>query len=161
MLDLVDRFNLPGKGTGWRGARGNMGIWAPASGILLVQLSGFGEEAYAEHVIEGIDRPIARGDRLRLFIDMEGMTNYDSALRTKLTTRLLQCREQIDSMVVLAKSRIVTMGVSVANLALGGIISAHEDRDEFAKAFESELRKSGVVGFSVGVLHTAASKTVR
>jgi hypothetical protein len=138
-----------------------MGIWAPASGILLIQLSGIGEEEYAEHVIEAIDRQLERGARLRLFIDMEGMTNYDSAMRTKLTTRLLQCRNEIDAMVVMAKSRIVTMGVSVANLALGGIIRAHEDRGEFVEAFESELRKSGVVGFSVGVLHTAASRTAR
>jgi hypothetical protein len=138
-----------------------LGIWAPASEIVLVQLSGFGEEAYAEHVIEAIDRPLERGARLKLFLDMEGMTNYDSALRTKLTTRLLQCRDQIDAMVVLARSRIVTMGVSVANLALGGIISVHEDRLEFARAFETELRKSGVVGFSVGVLHTGVPRTVR
>ena len=53
------------------------------------------------------------------------------------------------------------MGVSVANLALGGIITVYEDRAEFAHAFEGELRKSGVVGFSIGVLHTAASRTAR
>jgi len=136
-----------------------MGIWAPAPGILLVQMAGFGDEEFATHIIEAIDREIEHGRRLKVFIDMETMTNYDSTLRTKLTTRFLQCRKEIDAFVVIAKSRIVSMGVSVANLALGGIISVHEDRAGFAGSFEDELRKSGVVGFSIGVLHTAASRT--
>ena len=139
-----------------------MGIWAPAPGILLVQLSGVGEEEYAKHVIDALDRALEKGVPLKMFYDMEGMTNYDSSFRTKLTARFLECRKDIEKLVVLAKSRLVTMGISVANLALGGIITLHEDRAEFAHAFEGELRKSGVVGFSIGVLHTtAASHTAR
>src|SRR4051794_15808909 len=138
-----------------------MGIWAPAPGILLVQMAGFGDGEFATHIIDAIDREIEGGRRIKVFIDMEEMTNYDSTLRTKLTTRFLQCRKEIDAFVVLAKSRIVSMGVSVANLALGGIISVHDDRPGFTGAFEGELRKSGVVGFSIGVLHTAAARTVK
>ncbi len=128
---------------------------------MLVQLSGYGEEEYAAHIIDAIDRGLEAGGRLKMFYDMEAMNNYDSSLRTKLTARFLRCRKEIDALVFLAKSRIVSMGVSVANLALGGIITLHEDRSAFADAFESELRKSGVVGFSIGVLHTSASRTAR
>jgi hypothetical protein len=135
-----------------------MGIWAPAPGILLVQLSAYGEEQFATPIVEAIDRALETGARLKMFYDMEAMTNYDSSLRTKLTARFLQCRTETDALVVLAKSRLVSMGISVANLALGGIIKLHQDRLDFANAFEGELRKSGVVGFSIGVLHTAASR---
>lgn len=138
-----------------------MGIWAPSPGILLVQLSGYGEEEYAACIIEAIDRAVESRSRVKMFYDMEGMSNYDSALRTKLTARFLQCRKEIDALAVLAKSRLVSMGITVANLALGGMIKMHQDRAAFTGAFESELRKSGVVGFSVGVLHTAALRTAK
>lgn len=157
----MDRFNLPSKGTGWRAARGSLGIWAPSPGVLLVQLNGYGEVGYAAHIIDAIDRAVESRSRIKMFYDMEGMSNYDSALRTKLTARFLQCRKETDELVVLAKSRLVSMGVTVANLALGGLIKIHQDRASFTSAFESELRKSGVVGFSVGVLHTAASRTMK
>jgi hypothetical protein len=160
-VKCVDHFNLPSKGSGWRTARGNLGIWAPAPGIVLVQLTGYGEEEYASHIINAIDSGLESGARLKMFYDMEAVSSYDSALRTKLTSRFLECRKEIDALVVIARSRLVSMGIAVANLALGGIIKLHEDHAAFAAAFEAELRKSGVVGFSIGVLHTAASRTAR
>jgi hypothetical protein len=138
-----------------------MGIWAPAPGILLIQLGGYGEAEYAAHIIDAIDRTLERGGRLKMFYDMESMSNYDSSLRTKLTARFLECRKETDALGVLVKSRLVSMGISVANLALGGIIKLYQERAAFALAFEGELRKSGVVGFSIGVLHTSASRTAK
>jgi hypothetical protein len=137
-----------------------LGIWSPGPAIVLVEVAGFGESQFAPPIVAAIDRAFQSGKQLKLFIDGEGMENYDSSLRTELTSHLLSGRANIGALVVLAKSRLVTMGVSVANLALGGIIRLCNDRPKFTSALQDELRQSGVVGFSVGVL-LATARTVR
>jgi hypothetical protein len=53
---------------------------------------------------------------------------------------------------VLVKSRIVAMGVSVASLALGGIVKSRADTTSFRSALEAELRERRVTGFSADLL---------
>lgn len=90
---------------------------------------------------------------IHLFIDAEHVTSYDSSFRTELTARVAGDRQRIASFHILVKSRLVSMGVSVANLALGGIISATADRRQFTVKLDSFLFDHRVVGFSSNVLN--------
>jgi hypothetical protein len=49
---------------------------------------------------------------------------------------------------VLVGSTLTAMGVSVANLALGGIVTSHSKRTPFVFALDAALASAGVTGFS-------------
>jgi hypothetical protein len=49
--------------------------------------------------------------------------------------------KQVVSLDVVARSKLVTMGVAVANLALGGMIKVHTGR---AGAYETKLLRAGL-----------------
>lgn len=95
---------------------------------------------------------------LHVFADCEALGNYDSQLRTELTARFLPVRERIATLSVLVKSRFVAMGVTVMNLALGGIVSSATDRDEFVSALDARLFELRVVGFSSRALELVRFK---
>ncbi len=89
---------------------------------------------------------------LHLFADLGAMNNYDSGLRTELTAGFLPARERIASFPILLRSKLVAMGVSVANLALGGLVQTMDDRERFKKALDSALFEHKASGFSSQVL---------
>ena len=97
-----------------------------------------------------------------LFADVEEMTNYDSRLRTELTAGFLPDRARFAAFHVLLRSKLVAMGVSVANLTLGGIAKTTTERRQFKQLLDACLFDNRVVGFSSGVLdslrtHAAAA----
>ena len=62
-------------------------------------------------------------------------------MRTEWTHWLVTHRARLDDLHIVARSKLVTMGVAVANLALGGIIKLHAQREgEFSNA----LRAAGL-----------------
>ena len=93
-----------------------------------------------------------KASRVDVFFDVEGLTSYDSGLRTGMTKGLLADRERIASLRVLVRAKIVAMGVSVASLALGGIVTTVRERSAFKAALDACLFEHRVVGFSSNAL---------
>ena len=69
------------------------------------------------------------------------MPNYDSELRTEWTRWLLRNRARLEDIQIVAGSKIVAMGVSVANVALGGIIQSHPKR---SAVFLNQVKAAGL-----------------
>ena len=136
-------------------SRGSLGIWLPGPGLLVAQMVDYGDEAFATPIAQAFDRALESAGPVRMFFDVGRMHNYDSALRTRLTKRFLGDRARIGGIDIFVQSRIVAMGVAVANLALGGIIAAHPKRLAFNLALDDVLRKAGIASFSSGVLLAA------
>jgi hypothetical protein len=63
--------------------------------------------------------------------------NYHSDVRVYSTNVLLANRKVVQSVHTVSTSKIVAMGVSVTNLALGGLITNHKT----AISFEAALRE--------------------
>ena len=61
------------------------------------------------------------------------MENYESSCRVELTAWVLGHRDRT-SLHIGLRSRLVAMGVSVANLALGSLIQVHNDMRSLAAA---------------------------
>lgn len=83
-----------------------------------------------------MDEQFASGP-IRLFFEFWDMPTYDSQMRTEWTGWLLRHRSRLESLHVLARSKLVLMGVSVANLALGGIVKTHETTATFERALHT------------------------
>lgn len=107
-------------------------------GVLEVVLRGHGHEELAAIVIRRKEAVLSDAGELAVFFDLGDMPGYDSGLRVALT-RWLQSHLRSVKIHVVVRSKIVAMGVSVANLALGGIIQTYTQR---VGAFERELERA-------------------
>jgi hypothetical protein len=56
---------------------------------------------------------------------------------------LLSNRAKLDSVHAFSTSKLVTMGVTVASLALGGLIQMHKARPQFEAALRSATERLG------------------
>jgi hypothetical protein len=87
-------------------------------------------------IFEWTDLTLARG-RGHIFHDFESMSSYAPAARQALTEYAERKAMLIDSVNVLFSSRLVAMGVAVANMVLGGALRTFGTR----KTFEARIRE--------------------
>ena len=149
-LETVEERALPGLGRQYSSPRGRLDLFA-AGPLLVLRFSDHGEGDFATPIIAAFDAISGRGDRVEMFFEMGGMFNYDSALRTRLTVHFVRHRPKIGSLHVFTRSRIVSMGVSVANLALG-LITVHPDMKSFTGALDQIAKRTRTIGISGNLL---------
>jgi len=125
----------------WTSARGQLVVRTPAKGVILVRISGFFDQDLVPYVKAPTDRAIASGLSPAVFNDWWDMTGYDSESRIALTQWMLGVRKKLSAGHVLLQSKIVAMGVSVANLALGGVLTVHTNRAQFEAALQQQAKR--------------------
>jgi hypothetical protein len=148
---VVHQQALPQNGVAWRTARGCIGLWLPCPQVMVMSLQGYGEADFAGPTLEAYDS-LSKTEPIFFFADAENLVNYDSRLRTEMTSRFFPDRKRFGTLTVLLKSKIVAMGVSVANLALGGIVDVTNDPHSFKQTLDACLFNNHVVGFSSNAL---------
>ncbi len=115
----------------WKTDTWDLVMTSPAHGVFFTRVSGHANLDCALHVMRSFDRLSALTlGALDVFHDWELVTGYDSIVRQELV-RWAQEQPKHGDVHVLVKSRIVAMGVSVANVALGGRLKVYADRQKF------------------------------
>jgi len=120
-------------------ARGSIAYWELGRAVYLTEVRGFMTHDMAELIIERADPMYRSGGTVYGFHNWFGMENYESACRVDLTAWVLRRRAQTALHIGLT-SRLVAMGVAVANLALGSLIHVHNDRRSLEAAIAGALR---------------------
>jgi hypothetical protein len=123
-------------------ADGEMRLWTATPRVLLVTMMGMGSASVMPAFTAAAPRPPADG-RHWLFFDVYLLENYESALRVQMTRWVDARRATLAELHVLHHSKLVAMGVAVANLALGGIINSHTRRATFQSEFDRVLALPG------------------
>ncbi|MEO0325147.1 MAG: hypothetical protein AAF447_19465 [Myxococcota bacterium] len=108
----------------------------PAPGVLHFQASGRLSLEVARRILEFTEGRRTPG--LAAFHDWWGVESYDTKARYLLTKWVVTNRQAIREAHVLSRSRLVRMGVSVANISVAGIGVLHDGHESFAEA----LRKA-------------------
>ncbi|MDC3952901.1 hypothetical protein [Polyangium jinanense] len=118
----------------WKTDAWELLMTSPAHGVFFTRVSGHADLDCALHVMRAFDRlaALTLGD-IEVFHDWEHVTGYDSIVRQEFV-RWAQEHPKQGEAHILVKSRIVAMGVSVANVALGGRLKAYADRPKFERA---------------------------
>jgi hypothetical protein len=94
---------------------------------------------FVQVTLDAIEEHVARQRMPDLFHDWEGMQLYETESRTRLTQQSIRLLPRVGSFSVLAKSKVVRMGVSMASLMLGGRIQLYTARDEFEQAIQRSV----------------------
>lgn len=113
--------------------------WTRA-GVGMQTIVGHGHGAYVPHWVRQIETVVGYTGRLIHFTDFWECATYDTLFRTAETQYVLKVRSKIDASHVLVQSKLMAMGVSVVNLAAGGILKSYTKRADF----ESVLVQHGL-----------------
>ncbi len=122
----------------WQGS-GAMRLDWTRQGALRIIVAGHGHAEYAAPVTRRFEALLRSTQRITILADFWDMPGYDSGLRVELSAWGAGHRSIFDLHVV-SRSKLVTMGVAVASLAMGGTKS-HSQR----ASFDAEAKALGFV----------------
>lgn len=123
----------------WHGSKGKMRLDWTRQGAVRMIVDGHGHGEFAEPELRRWTDALRMGGKAKLFIHFHAMGSYDSKLRVEMQGWASTRTKEVE-VYVLSQSKLVTMGVSVANLAVGGIIKAYSKPEEFNR----ECQKFGL-----------------
>jgi hypothetical protein len=112
----------------------------PEAGVVQTRVAGFINQDMGRFIMAWIDGSLADGERPAVFHDWAEATGYETVVRQEFTTWYTGIRDQVESVHVFTKSKIISMGVSVVALAIGATIYAHRDRESFESAVAVAVR---------------------
>ncbi len=104
----------------------------PRPGVLHYVVEGRLSTELVKRFIEFAEQ--SPSDTMRFFHDWWEVDGYDNPARYALTRWSLAHRKQLQSADILTRSKIVKMGVSVGNIALGGFAKLHHNPTSFREA---------------------------
>jgi hypothetical protein len=123
--------------------KGSCECTIPQPSIVLFKVKGHLEKPVGRQIVEVMDKMVAAQRHFDAFCDFSEMTGYDSEVRTMWTQWVASYRTR-STIHILVGSKIVSMGVSVANLALGGVLVGYTSHAMFDAALRSA--KMGLAG---------------
>lgn len=116
----------------WRGPQGQMRLDWNRTGALRIICVGHGHAEFVVPILRRMDELLRAGaPGFMQVCDWFDMETYDSAFRVQHGNWISQHKAQWNGAHVLLRSKLVSMGIAVANLGLGGKINTYTSRPEF------------------------------
>jgi hypothetical protein len=123
----------------FQSANGELWVTLHGGGVASSRMTGYCDLGMTLHLMGPLDRLMIAGQRLKAFHDWEEVTSYDTRCRIQLTTWGVRFRNQIDCVNILTRSKVVTMGVTVATIVLPGMVRVFAKREEFQIALATAI----------------------
>jgi hypothetical protein len=120
-------------------------VWAanPAPGVLQTRATGHADVAAVEKLTaayDSIERVVPRVD---VFHDWAGITGYAPDARVLYTAWSKAHGHTVGTVAILMKSPLVSMGISVANIVLGGTLKPFTNRAQWEALLASTVARRG------------------
>ena len=122
--------------------KGSLEIWQPAPGVVFQRCKGHATVGFSETITQRLDVLLSKGIRPVVFDDWEGLTSYDSGARIHLTAWTAENASKLRGIHMLFRSKLVAMGVTVANLTLKGGMATYASRPEFESVLAAALARA-------------------
>lgn len=124
----------------WTSPNGELQFLRPVPHVLVTRFRGSMYDVnFAQVTVDAIEQHVTLQRMPDIFHDWEGMQLYETESRTRLTQQSIRLLPRVGSFSVLAKSKVVRMGVSMASLMLGGRIQLYTTREEFEQAIQRSV----------------------
>ncbi len=114
-------------------------LYVPMETVVVSRIAGRGTEVVAKTMIEEFDKLFADDPALSLFTDMSEMSDYSTKARALLTAWMKKNMPRARTVHIHVRSKLVAMGVSVANLALRSGMKMHSNSASFEEAVRDEM----------------------
>ncbi len=118
---------------------GELKIWLPRPNIILVRVSGYLHHDFALEIITCLNA-IPRAQRVEQFHDWLGISGFDIKCQRDLTAWHATNHARVARLDIAAHSAFVRMGVTVANVALKGMIRLYDQVAPFEAQAEQAVR---------------------
>jgi len=138
----ITKEGVPGQNETWRTATGELQVRILSDSIILHVVKGHAGAELIPLFTRSVEQRIREGRRLDWFADYSEMVSYDSQVRIALSQFVNSNKPSLNKLVILVRSRLVAMGVSVANLAVGGRIDAFSDPAGFKRELDKVLSRA-------------------
>lgn len=123
----------------WHSAKGAMRLDWTKRGAVRIIVEGHGVGDYGPLAVRRFDDAYRAVKRVNIFFDFWDMPSYDPELRTATQGWGVKHLKDMEAVYLTTQSKLVAMGATVGNLALGGIVKVLK-RIEFDK----ECAKQGI-----------------
>lgn len=144
MLQVVETSDTTEQA--WKTDRGSLRIRRPLPEVIVFIEEGHLDNAFASLIKEASNNALKCPKPLHLFVDAYDLVSYTPDVRKGPTDWLMANRSRVALQHMLVRSKITKMGLSVASLALGGLLKGHASRASFRLALDetlSQLRNPG------------------
>ncbi len=121
---------------------GGLEMRVPVAQVVVSRMWGHLDVTLCECLLGFMQQRLLTTDRcFQLFHDWSAMETYDTPARLLLTNWLQTHRDRFEAIHILSGSRLVAMGVAVANLALDRFLTPYniEQRSRYEAALEQVL----------------------
>jgi hypothetical protein len=135
----------------WQGTTALLSLRWNNRGALEICIRGHCSADVVPHIVERADSVLRQAGRMQLFYDLADMPSYDSSLRVLCVEWMRVNLGAIVSIDVLGRSKLVAMGVAVANIVLRDRITLYKEREG---KYTEAIRRAGfaeAVSLSSGV----------
>lgn len=120
---------------------GGIELSVPAAQVVVIHVWGHLDVAIGDFMLDFMEQRLATTDRcFQAFHDWSEVETYDTMARLRLTAWIAERRDRFEAIHVLSGSRLVSMGIAVANLALDRFINAY-NQDQRAR-YEAALSEA-------------------
>lgn len=126
----------PGGPASWQTPETHFEIQTITRHVTLDRVVGIIDDDAARAIAAAHDEIFSMGTRPHTFHDWSQVIGYSPFARKFLTTWLNGSRGKLRSAHILFSSRVLSMGIAVANAVLGGFIVSYADPETFSAALE-------------------------
>jgi phage protein D len=128
-------------GEHYQSARCTATLWLPARGVVVTRARGYGDLGVVRFYTARVDRLLLANPQLaiRAFHHWADVDRFDSKARAHLRSWADQQGKSLADAHYLVSSRILSMAISAAALALGRKLVAYTSEEKFEVALDSAL----------------------
>ena len=119
-------------------SRRGIGLYQePVKGIVVYRVEGFADVELFRLLLPDLQAALTQAGSIEFFADAGRMDAYDSQFRIGWVNWFIKNKKNFVDIHVLVQSKLGRMGVSVANLATGGMLRSYDS----VASFDAALRK--------------------
>lgn len=123
-------------------ARGELKMWLAGPTVMVFKYRGHTDGSFVDYLEGIVDDVFAGRNDLHFLVDCEEQVGFDARFRQRIVEWAKRLEPRTLTYCLLTRSRVVALGITLANLLVGGKTRVVSDRNAFASQLELAVRRS-------------------